>query len=108
MVSTKWQGAKQIIGLDASIANIAVLSVHGGFREVYALKEFNGKRYVTDLCGNTTYSRDYLARNCELPRLQAGDIIAILDTGAYGYAMSSHFCTDRDPPKFYLSMAHTV
>ncbi len=91
VVSVKWQGAKQIVGLDTSIANIAVLSVHGGTRKVRALKESAGDLYGTDLCGNTTYSRDYLGRNYQLPKLVIGDSVAILDVGAYGYAMASHF-----------------
>ncbi len=91
VVSVKWQGTKQIVGLDTSVANIAVLSVHGGYREIRALKESADDLYGTDLCGNTTYSRDYLGRNCPLPKLAIGDIVAILDVGAYGYAMASHF-----------------
>lgn len=91
VVSVKWQGAKQIVGLDTSVANIAVLSVHGGHREIRALKESDSKLYVTDVCGNTTYSRDYLGRNCQLPKLAIDDIVAIQDVGAYGYAMASHF-----------------
>ena len=91
VVSVKWQGAKQIVGLDTSVANIAVLSVHGGTRRIRALKDAGDEVYGTDLCGNTTYSRDYLGRNCLLPKLVIGDIVAILDVGAYGYAMASHF-----------------
>lgn len=91
VVSVKWQSAKQIVGLDTSVANIAVLSVHGGTRKIRALKDSGGEIYRTDLCGNTTYSRDYLGRNCQLPKLVIGDIVVILDVGAYGYAMASHF-----------------
>ncbi|HEY7544333.1 MAG TPA: decarboxylase, partial [Blastocatellia bacterium] len=91
VVAAKWQGETQIIGVDASVANIAVLSVHGGHREVSALKAARGAVFTTDVCGNTTFSRDYLSRNARLPALEAGDVIAIHDVGAYGYAMSSHF-----------------
>lgn len=90
IVSVKWQGTKQIIGTDTSIANLAVLSVHGGYREIVSYRK-NTQLYVTDVCGNTTYSRDYLGQNCQLPALKVGDTLAILDVGAYGYAMSSHF-----------------
>ena len=91
VVSVKWQGEKQIIGVDSSVANIAVLSVHGGWREIRALKDHDDALHPTDVCGNTTYSRDYLGRNCRLPLMQPGDVIAILAAGAYGYAMASHF-----------------
>ncbi|MBL8206616.1 MAG: decarboxylase [Blastocatellia bacterium] len=91
VVSVKWQGAKQIVGLDTSVANIAVLSVHGGTRRIRALNDTGTELSGTDLCGNTTYSRDYLGRNCQLPKLNIGDIVTIQDVGAYGYAMASHF-----------------
>jgi diaminopimelate decarboxylase len=91
VVSVKWQGLKQVAGVDTSVANIAVLSVHGGHRDIRALKGLGGECYITDVCGNTTFSRDYLGRGCRLPALQPDDVLAILDVGAYGYAMSSHF-----------------
>ncbi|WP_413168029.1 diaminopimelate decarboxylase family protein [Capilliphycus salinus ALCB114379] len=90
VVSVKWQESKQIVGVDTTVANLSVPSVHGGYREIIAFSS-NSKLYQTDVCGNTTYSRDYLGRNCSLPALKPGDILAILDCGAYGYAMSSHF-----------------
>jgi diaminopimelate decarboxylase len=90
VVAVKWQGERQLVGVDSSVANIAVLSVHGGHREVQALKNEDAC-FVSDVCGNTTFSRDYLARHCRLPRVASGDVLAIQDVGAYGYAMASHF-----------------
>ena len=91
VVSVKWQNQKQIVGVDSTIANISVPAVHGGYREIVSWKNPTSENYLTDICGNTTYSRDYLGKNCQSPALEIGDIIAILDVGAYGYAMSSHF-----------------
>ncbi len=103
VVSVKWQGNKQIVGVDTSIANLAVLSVHGGHREIVSFQqEENMPLYLTDVCGNTTYSRDYLGKNCQLPVLEIGDMIAILDVGAYGYAMSSHFLHRPRPAEVLL------
>ncbi|MTJ15825.1 MULTISPECIES: decarboxylase [unclassified Dolichospermum] len=102
VVSVKWQGEKQIIGVDSTIANIAVISVHGGYREIITLKNSTSQKYLTDVCGNTTYSRDYLGKNCQLPALEIDDIIAILDVGAYGYAMSSHFLHRPKPAEVLL------
>ncbi|MDX2099413.1 MAG: decarboxylase [Leptolyngbyaceae cyanobacterium bins.59] len=90
VVSVKWQEDRQIVGVDTTVGNLSVPSVHGGYREIVSLTQ-GDTLYKTDVCGNTTYSRDYLGRNCQLPALKSGDILAILDVGAYGYAMSSHF-----------------
>jgi len=36
-------------------------------------------------------SGDYLAKDRMLPKLVEGDMLAVLDTGAYGFTMSSHY-----------------
>jgi diaminopimelate decarboxylase len=42
-------------------------------------------------------SGDYIARERMLPPLAEGDVLGVLDTGAYGYAMSSN-CNQRQRP----------
>jgi len=101
VVSVKWQGEKQIVGVDTTVANLSVPSVHGGYREIVTWKQADNP-FTTDICGNTTYSRDYLGKNCQLPALEIGDIVAILDVGAYGYAMSSHFLHRPKPAEVLL------
>ncbi|UBF29688.1 decarboxylase [Kovacikia minuta CCNUW1] len=103
VVSVKWQAEKQIVGVDTTVANLSVPSVHGGYREIVALAHPTPHTpHPTDICGNTTYSRDYLGKNCLLPALEIGDILAILDVGAYGYAMSSHFLHRPRPAEVLL------
>ncbi|MEH2266898.1 MAG: decarboxylase [Nostoc sp.] len=104
VVSVKWQGKKQLVGVDTSVANLSVPSVHGGYREIVTWKQADNPHslFTTDICGNTTYSRDYLGKNCHLPVLEIGDIVAILDVGAYGYAMSSHFLHRPKPAEVLL------
>ncbi|MEH2082352.1 MAG: decarboxylase [Nostoc sp.] len=101
VVSVKWQGEKQIVGVNTTVANLSVPSVHGGYREIVTWKQADNP-FTTDICGNTTYSRDYLGKNCQLPVLEIGDIVAILDVGAYGYAMSSHFLHCPKPAEVLL------
>lgn len=103
VVSVKWQGTRQIAGVDTTVANLSVPAVHGGYRQIVALNPSVSENFhPTDVCGNTTYSRDYLGRNCSLPELAIGDILAILDVGAYGYAMSSHFLHRPRPAEVLL------
>ena len=102
VVSVKWQGEKQVIGVDSTVANISIPAVHGGYREILTWKNPTSEKYLTDVCGNTTYSRDYLGKSCQLPALEVGDMISILDVGAYGYAMSSHFLHRPKPAEVLL------
>lgn len=103
VISVKWQGEKQIVGVDTTVANLSVPAVHGGYRTIVSLNSATSlPTHCTDVCGNTTYSRDYLGRNCQLPALNIGETLAILDVGAYGYAMSSHFLHRPRPAEVLL------
>jgi diaminopimelate decarboxylase len=101
VVSIKWQNNRQIVGVDTTVANLSVPSVYGGYREIVTWRQAS-PLHPTHVCGNTTYSRDYLGKNCQLPTLEIGDIIALLDVGAYGYAMSSHFLHRPRPGEVLL------
>jgi diaminopimelate decarboxylase len=102
IVSTKWQGNKQIVGTDTTIANLTAPAVYGNYREIISLKQ-STIYHPTDVCGNTTYSRDILGKNCQLPALEIGDILAVMDVGAYGYAMSSHFLHRPKPAEVLIT-----
>lgn len=90
IVSVKYHDGKQILGVDTTVSNLSVPAVHGLYRRIHSFSS-QPPSYKTDVCGNTTFSRDYLGRDVDLPALKEGDLLAILDSGAYGYAMSSHF-----------------
>ena len=44
-----------------------------------------------DIVGPICESSDYLAKDITLPRTNRGDLLAILDSGAYGFSMSSNY-----------------
>jgi diaminopimelate decarboxylase len=52
-----------------------------------------------DLVGPICESSDVLARGRELPRLEQGDLVAILKAGAYGFAMASNYNSRPRPPE---------
>lgn len=104
VVSVKWQEQKQVVGVDTTVSNLSVPTVHGGYRKILPVGVLEQEAcYSTDVCGNTTYSRDYLGKGCKLPQLSIGDTLAILDVGAYGYAMSSHFLHRLRPAEVLLT-----
>ena len=41
--------------------------------------------------GNICESGDILAEDCDLPEIRMGDILGVLDAGAYGFAMCSNY-----------------
>jgi diaminopimelate decarboxylase len=53
--------------------------------------------------GNICESGDILAKRRVLPRAYAGDIIAVLDAGAYGYSMSSNYNNRLRPAEILIA-----
>lgn len=98
VVSVKERGGRRFIGVDSTVGNLVVPSVYHMRHRVQALAPRGGALQIpTDVCGNTTHSRDYLGRDLALPELRPGDLLRICDVGAYGYAMSSHFLNRPRP-----------
>jgi diaminopimelate decarboxylase len=103
VVSVKERGGRRYIGVDSTVGNIVVESVYHPYHRIEALAPRGAALEMpTDVCGNTTHSRDYLGRSCRLPELHPGDILALLDAGAYGYAMASHFLNRPRPAEIVM------
>src|SRR4029079_2491880 len=82
---------------------IVVESVYNPYHRVAAVAPRGEALDVpTDVCGHTTHTRDFLGRNLALPELGPGDLLALGDVGAYGYAMSSHFLNRPRPAEVVL------
>ena len=50
-----------------------------------------------DVVGPVCESGDFFAHDRELPRLEPGDLVALLDAGAYGMVQSSNYNTRPRP-----------
>jgi diaminopimelate decarboxylase len=46
---------------------------------------------VADVVGPVCETGDFLARDRELPEVAAGELLAVLDAGAYSFAMASNY-----------------
>src|ERR1700741_4919102 len=60
---------------------------------------------VQDVVGPVCETGDYLALDRKLPPLSAGDLIAIMTTGAYGAVMASSYNTRALVPEVLVSGA---
>jgi len=46
---------------------------------------------VADVVGPICESGDFFAKDREMPRPQAGDLLAVMSAGAYGFVMASNY-----------------
>jgi diaminopimelate decarboxylase len=109
VISVKERGGRRYVGVDTTVGNVVVESVYYPHHRVEAVVPRGASLELpTDVCGNTTHSRDFLARNCQLPPLVPGDLLALRDVGAYGYAMSSHFLNRPRPAEVVMDQGQAL
>jgi len=83
---------KKFVNVDAGFNLLLRPAMYDSFHEVLvANKADEASRELYTIAGPICESGDILASDRKLPETAAGDLIAILDTGAYGFSMSSQY-----------------
>jgi diaminopimelate decarboxylase len=88
----KKQGEKQFIIVDAGMTDLLRPALYDAHHPILPVIEAgDAQRQLVDIVGPVCETGDYLARERPLPLLQPGDLLAIMQAGAYGFAMSSNY-----------------
>ena len=94
---TKANGAKQFVIGDAAMNDLIRPALYGAHHEVLPVIEASAETVVADLVGPVCESGDFFARDRLLPALASGDLLAVMDAGAYGMTLSSNYNTRVRP-----------
>lgn len=82
---------KVFYGLDTNMAHLIRPAMYGAYHHIVNASAINGSKEIVDVVGNVCESGDFLGKNREITSAKEGDVIAILNAGAYGFAMSSNY-----------------
>jgi diaminopimelate decarboxylase len=83
---------KKFAGLDACMANLMRPALYGAYHHITVLGKENESSDLTyDVTGSLCENNDKFAIDRHLPEMEGGDIIAIHDAGAHGYAMGFNY-----------------
>ncbi len=91
--------------IDASMAELIRPALYGAHHEVIPLRKMTGETIVAQVVGPVCESADVLARDRQLPLLQAGDRVALMTAGAYGMSMASNYNARPRPAEVVVSEA---
>lgn len=103
--NTKTNGTKPYVGTDLGFNTLARPMLYDSFHDVEIYrKNFSGKTEEAEqtIVGNICESGDIIAKNRVLPVLEEGDIVAMLDAGAYGFSMSSNYTQRLRPAEVLI------
>jgi len=83
---------RKFIGVDSGFNTLVRPIMYGSYHQVLVADKLNAKHTeVFDVVGPICESGDVLAKDRELPLVAEGDVLAILNAGAYGFSMSSQY-----------------
>ncbi len=82
---------KRFLIVDAAMNDLIRPSLYESYHEIRPVRETPGPRHAMDVVGPICESADFLAKDRELPEVAAGDLLAVMSAGAYGFAMSSQY-----------------
>lgn len=89
---TKRNGEKNFAICDAAMTENIRPSLYGSVHTIVKIvDEQYTQKSLYDVVGPVCESGDFLGENISLPELNRGDVIAILDSGAYTAAMASNY-----------------
>ncbi|MEM4746902.1 MAG: diaminopimelate decarboxylase [Archaeoglobaceae archaeon] len=84
------RGYKNFVAVDAGFNILIRPAMYGSYHRILVADK-EGEEELYTIVGPICESGDILAKDRKLPRIKKGDLLVILDTGAYGFVMSSQY-----------------
>ena len=78
-------------GTDSGMGHLVRPTVYGAYHAIANLSNPGGPLKTYDVAGNICESGDLFAKERPVQEVREGDVLAILDAGAYGMAMASEY-----------------
>ena len=95
---------KKFIGCDSGFHVLLRPVIYSAYHEVIVANKPDEKpQEIVDIAGNVCESGDILARDRKLPVIEEGDVLAFLDSGAYGFIMASQYNSRPRPAEVLVS-----
>jgi diaminopimelate decarboxylase len=91
VVYRKHSGGKEFVVVDAGMNDLVRPSHYQAYHEIVELQSTGRPMERVDVVGPVCETGDFLALDRELPGLVAGDRLAVLGAGAYGFVMASNY-----------------
>ena len=97
----KDNGFKLFAGVDAGFNTLIRPAFYGSYHQIIPCKQ-KSETLIYDIVGPICESGDVLGKQREISKLSEGDILAILDAGAYGFVMSSPYNSRPRPAEVLI------
>ena len=94
----KSNNSKKFLVVDAAMNDLVRPALYDAYHEIVpVLRRPAGGHELFDVVGPICETGDFFARGREMPPVNDGDLLAILDAGAYGMVLASNYNTRPRP-----------
>jgi diaminopimelate decarboxylase len=96
VVYKKSNDSKRFLVVDAAMNDLVRPALYGAYHEIVPVTQGGDsgeKKETVDVVGPICETGDFFARDREIQTAAEGDLLAILDAGAYGMALASNYNT---------------
>lgn len=84
--------SKKFVGVDAGFNTLVRPTMYGSYHPILVANKLGtADKETYDVVGPICESGDAFAKDRELPIIEEGDLLAVLNAGAYGFSMSSQY-----------------
>ncbi|MDE1161786.1 MAG: diaminopimelate decarboxylase [Acidobacteriaceae bacterium] len=106
---TKQNGTKRFVIADAAMNDLIRPALYKAHHEIVpVVLDASRPASRADIVGPVCESGDFFAQDRETPELRGGDLIALLDAGAYGMSLASHYNTRVHPAEVLIENGEIV
>ena len=91
VLNVKRNGKKTFVITDAGMNDLIRPALYQAFHQIVPVCPRAGRARAVDVVGPVCETGDFFARDRMMKPLEAGDLLALLDVGAYGMAQSSNY-----------------
>ncbi len=82
---------KNFVIVDAGMNDLIRPSLYSSYHLIQPVVTKGEETIVADVVGPICESGDFLARGRAIPRVERGELLAVMSAGAYGFTMSSNY-----------------
>ena len=98
---------RKYVSVDGGMSdNIRPALYSANYESIIANRVFDNSKEIVTVAGKCCESGDVLLNSIEMPRMETGDILAIMSTGAYGHSMANNY--NRIPKAAVVSVSNGI
>ena len=97
VLHVKRNGKKTFVIVDAAMNDLIRPALYQAHHEIVPVRPRTGRATPVDVVGPVCETGDFFARDRKIKPLEPGDLVALLDAGAYGMTQASNYNTRLRP-----------